>query len=169
MLSVGDIIYVDELDTYGIVTFLKHNSIEFYGKDGHSLALLSEAYLSDKTMDDILFHFWRLYLPYGKWVCEDGTEVLFNRDYCPMWARNPSGEIVGIEPDLWVIFKEQTWFTDESGRYQKQKGENILKEWGLAGEKPASLNRIFEAKRLNDFNILKQKSCDKKFLGLKAN
>ncbi|PMD86649.1 hypothetical protein BWI97_26210 [Siphonobacter sp. BAB-5405] len=34
--------------------------------------------------------FWpmRLYIPYGKWSCEDGSEVLFNRDYQPLWIKN---------------------------------------------------------------------------------
>src|SRR5947209_15632905 len=35
----------------------------------------------------------RLRLPYGRWVEEDGTMVLFSRDYCPLWKMLPSGEV----------------------------------------------------------------------------
>jgi hypothetical protein len=28
-------------------------------------------------------------LPYGKWTCPDGREVLFNRFYEPIWQRHP--------------------------------------------------------------------------------
>lgn len=27
----------------------------------------------------------RLWLPYGKWKLRDGSEVVFSRDYCPLW------------------------------------------------------------------------------------
>ena len=30
----------------------------------------------------------RLSLPYGLWTCDDGKEILFNREYQPIWERN---------------------------------------------------------------------------------
>lgn len=32
----------------------------------------------------------RLWLPYGHWILQDGSEVVFARDYLPMW-RAPRG------------------------------------------------------------------------------
>jgi hypothetical protein len=28
-------------------------------------------------------------LPYGRWTCRDGTRVLFNRTYEPLWTKPP--------------------------------------------------------------------------------
>ena len=30
---------------------------------------------------------YRMWLPYGKWTCSDGREILFNRYYEPVWER----------------------------------------------------------------------------------
>jgi hypothetical protein len=32
-------------------------------------------------------------LPYGVWFLTDGAEVMFSREYCPLWKRHPSGEV----------------------------------------------------------------------------
>jgi hypothetical protein len=29
------------------------------------------------------------HLPYGCWITQDGTAILFCRDYCPLWRRAP--------------------------------------------------------------------------------
>src|ERR1019366_697539 len=31
----------------------------------------------------------RYRMPFGKWTCADGREVLFNRNYKPIWQRYP--------------------------------------------------------------------------------
>jgi len=31
---------------------------------------------------------YRMWLPYGKWICSDEREVLFNREYEPIWERS---------------------------------------------------------------------------------
>jgi hypothetical protein len=33
----------------------------------------------------------RVALPYGMWTCADGREVLFNRNYDPIWGRRGKG------------------------------------------------------------------------------
>jgi hypothetical protein len=54
-----------------------------------------------------LFVRWRT--PYGLWTCADGREVLFNRDYKPIWERS-SGEIKHANPNEWVQFTDQRSF-----------------------------------------------------------
>jgi hypothetical protein len=48
--------------------------------------------------------------PYGKWTCADGTELLFNRDYRPIWRKTKSGTVIAADPDEWVIFSKQEYF-----------------------------------------------------------
>lgn len=43
----------------------------------------------------------RLWLPYGFWRLEDGSEVLYARDYLPLW-RIHQGQVERLEPWLWV-------------------------------------------------------------------
>lgn len=43
----------------------------------------------------------RLWLPYGYWTLQDGSEVIFARDYLPMW-RIAEGEVERLDPWLWV-------------------------------------------------------------------
>jgi hypothetical protein len=38
----------------------------------------------------------RVCLPYGVWVRDDGSLVLFNRNYCPIWDRSADGEVSEI-------------------------------------------------------------------------
>jgi hypothetical protein len=38
------------------------------------------------------FERWRFWCPYGVWTCADGRQVLFNRDYLPIFERQP-GEL----------------------------------------------------------------------------
>lgn len=43
----------------------------------------------------------RLWLPYGYWTLRDGSEVIFSRDYLPMW-RIAEGAIERLDPWLWI-------------------------------------------------------------------
>jgi hypothetical protein len=43
----------------------------------------------------------RLWLPYGFWRLRDGSEVLYARDYLPLWRIN-EGQVERLEPWLWV-------------------------------------------------------------------
>ena len=51
-------------------------------------------------------------LPYGLWRCANGTEVLFNRRYQPVWRRHSAAPASGDipEPDEWIAWTEQHWF-----------------------------------------------------------
>jgi hypothetical protein len=54
------------------------------------------------------------HLPYGKWTCADGTEVLFNRGYNPIWERRPGEAAKAVKPH-WVkgIVKDEHFYTDD--------------------------------------------------------
>ncbi len=43
----------------------------------------------------------RLWLPYGYWTLRDGSEVIFARDYLPMW-RIAQGTVERLDPWLWI-------------------------------------------------------------------
>ncbi len=43
----------------------------------------------------------RLWLPYGYWTLEDGSIVLFSRDYKPLWQKS-AGRTVRMDPWTWV-------------------------------------------------------------------
>ncbi|MEI7608736.1 MAG: hypothetical protein WCJ64_15265 [Rhodospirillaceae bacterium] len=40
-------------------------------------------------------------LPYGVWVMEDGSEIIFNREYSPIWRKDPAGRVRQMEHE-WV-------------------------------------------------------------------
>src|SRR5215831_822021 len=42
-------------------------------------------------------------MPYGRWVCHSGREILFDRNYKPKWQRKGPGQPVEpADPDEWV-------------------------------------------------------------------
>lgn len=53
----------------------------------------------------------RLWLPYGFWTLKDGSEVLFSRDYHPLW-RVSDGQVERLDPWLRIGGKtDETHFT----------------------------------------------------------
>lgn len=57
-----------------------------------------------------IFERRRIALPYGKWTCADGRQVLFNRNYKPIWQRASDGSISPGDTEEWVAFAEQEHF-----------------------------------------------------------
>lgn len=43
----------------------------------------------------------RLWLPYGYWILKDGSEIIFSRDYFPMW-RIFQGRAERLAPWIWI-------------------------------------------------------------------
>jgi len=78
---------------------------------------------------------WKRTLPYGKWICADGREVLFNREYTPILQRRPNGPTEVASPTEWVPWVKQVWF------YQEGKGHKWLK----TGPSKQLLNRVNRA------------------------
>lgn len=72
-------------------------------------------------------------LPYGVWSCADGREVIFNRQYHPMYEREINGKWARADPGEWVHWTKQTFLYDDSVRLHKrmQLAAALLKEWGI--------------------------------------
>jgi hypothetical protein len=74
-----------------------------------------------------------LRLPYGIWTCGDGSEVLFNRDYEPLWRRLPDGTARPEEPDEGIEWVRMDPFYDDGTptRQRLKAGRDALRKWGL--------------------------------------
>jgi hypothetical protein len=72
-------------------------------------------------------------LPYGKWTCPDGREVLFNRFYEPIWQRHPEQPPLTADPLERVPWEGQEWFYDDAtpARQKILRGEAVLAEWNI--------------------------------------
>lgn len=75
----------------------------------------------------------RFWMPYGFWEENDGSKVLFSRDYCPLWKISEERAPVRDDPDRWVRWTRQDWFFDESSFRAETdqviaKGLKILRE-----------------------------------------
>ncbi len=78
----------------------------------------------------------RYRLPYGMWTCSDGREVLFNRDYEPIWERRP-GEVArpadrGKQP---ARVGQQMFYSDSTAPWRDKESlrrcERVLADWGV--------------------------------------
>ena len=73
----------------------------------------------------------RKHLPYGLWTCADGREVLFNREYQPIYQRK-NGVLSPADPNEWVDYTSQRFFySDRKARFSKtrEKIENLLEDF----------------------------------------
>ena len=76
-------------------------------------------------------------LPYGWWTLADGSHVLFDRGYCPLWARTPQGVVTAADPTQWTEWVWQSWLYDDSNPPWRNKAtrarcEAVLARWGVA-------------------------------------
>jgi hypothetical protein len=150
VLARGTWIHVKALGTDGVV--IKHDTgnqtIRFYGNGGPGLCARYEVSVY-KDQKKPVRNPMRLYLPYGKWVMEDGSEVLFNREYKPMWKRTKSGEVSACDPN-WSIHKNaDSWFFDDSNTPWREKKTfeicmDVLRGWGVSNKRPKTLDGYFE-------------------------
>jgi hypothetical protein len=61
-------------------------------------------------------------LPYGQWSLRDGTEVLFSRQYEPLWKRNGDC-ITRADPMEWVGgIERQEWFYKDGATHTRPGG-----------------------------------------------
>ena len=72
-------------------------------------------------------------LPYGKWICSDGREVLFNRFYEPIWQRRPQEKPAPADPHERVPWSAQEWFYDDThgARQRTNRAKAALADWGI--------------------------------------
>lgn len=78
----------------------------------------------------------RLELPYGRWTCPDGREVLFDRWYQPIWQRMPGETATAADREERVGFTREEWFyTDADTPWRSKAGlarcMAVLHDWGV--------------------------------------
>lgn len=110
--------------------------VRFYGHRGAKIACRFEISVCRNQSQAENFKPMRLCMPYGKWTCADGTEVLFNRDYCPIWLRTPSGFVYDIAPNVLVPHVKQEFYYQDSttpdfDQNSHERCVDILTEWGV--------------------------------------
>ena len=67
----------------------------------------------------------RLMVPYGRWTCGDGREVLFNRDFEPVLQRYPGEPARAVDQYEWVNHVKEDFFQSLA------RTNAVLEEWGL--------------------------------------
>ncbi|ANT62988.1 hypothetical protein AYJ57_21160 (plasmid) [Salipiger sp. CCB-MM3] len=83
-----------------------------------------------------LFIPMRLWAPYGFWTEADGAQVLFSRDYCPMWRMRPGRAPERLSPWLRIQHVDQGYYLERD-------------EFACGGEEV----RKASIRRLNDLGI----------------
>jgi hypothetical protein len=71
-------------------------------------------------------------LPYGIWTTADGSQILFARDYIPLWIKTPDGKVSRIDPDAWVNWERQQYFPKSnlpSNKTVRKNLQRILREF----------------------------------------
>jgi len=109
-----------------------------YNDGGHFYAGRHEVTLLKDQPAFNQFRPQRLLLPYGKWTCTDGKEVLFNRDYAPIWKKDLKGKVTKVDADTWVenIDQSEHYYDDRTAPYRGDKRtlkvcEKVLEDWGV--------------------------------------
>lgn len=77
----------------------------------------------------------RLWLPYGWMDIEDGSRVLFSRDYLPLW-RIADGKVERLMPTTEVhAFRDRQWFPESGKPWSygpaREAAERMLAEYGI--------------------------------------
>jgi hypothetical protein len=68
--------------------------------------------------------------PYGMWTTGSGRQLIFDRDYRPLWERLPDGTCQAADPREWVedITRREFFFwNDLIDPYQDYKGMKRLR------------------------------------------
>lgn len=86
-------------------------------------------YISPKAPPP-LFLPLRLYLPYGYWTEEDGAQVVFSRDYKPMWRLRNGARPERLAPWLRIKWKQQSFlWADRSTPWSNRDARRMLDEF----------------------------------------
>jgi hypothetical protein len=161
-LPAGTFIRIDHNKKIGVV--FHHDTwqqvITGYTDGGQFHAGRHEVTVLRKQLEIRNFKPMRLYLPYGKWTCADGREVLFNRDYCPIWERSTTGIGMAIAPDADVRYTHsEHYYDDRSAPYygNDETLKNclaVLKEWGVDEKAPEVLALLPKALAAGDVQLI---------------
>jgi hypothetical protein len=83
---------------------------------------------------DHLYDVLRYVLPYGLWTLADGRQVLFDRDYRPMWVRQPGERAMAADPAWWVPYTRQGWLFDDACAPWFAHDQRVQAPYRRAGE-----------------------------------
>lgn len=161
-MPAGTLVRLKPRGAVGMVYASNGSTVDFYDQWGPMRAALEEVATCRDQSTASDFRPLRLFLPYGKWTCEDGSEVLFNRDYCPLWKRAPDGTVSPMSPNTWVEHndKNEEWFFTDGDRPVDSKKSlrrclAVLREWGVEDRRPKLLDLLPTAIRAGNINLLK--------------
>lgn len=114
----------------------------------------------------------RLKLPYGKWTLEDGTEILFNKDYSPLWLRKPNGKVEAIDHRGWINCKrEPEFYFDESTLPWDSNFatwgtcEKLLREWKVENKRSELMKAFDLTIKTGSMAPMEKKKERRKILG----
>jgi hypothetical protein len=74
---------------------------------------------ASKPPSERMYHHMRNHLPYGLWIERDGSVVVFNRSYSPMWRRTPDGVVSRVDgpwrygDKIWINWVRQEYFYND--------------------------------------------------------
>lgn len=152
--ETSEVIVVFNHDTYNDI-------IVGYNHGGHFEAGRHEVSILRSQPDLSKYKPLRLYLPYGKSILGDGTEVLFNRDYCPLWVRSPIGTVIEADLTSDLDFnKTEHYFSGHDEPYYKCGSLNlercleILREWKVEDRHHKIFDRFEEAVSRGDIGYI---------------
>ncbi len=103
----------------------------------------------------------RLWLPYGKSFQPDGKQILFNRDYTPIWVKLQNGDVETIAPTTRMGDSDKEFFfNDGSAPWHNDKNSQVkcieaLKAWGVESQPSVLMGLLQQAIETNDISILK--------------
>ena len=105
----GTIVKVKGLEGPGYILRTDHYGVVHLLKDGGTSGCVPEETVTPRTpIADFLPA--RLWLPYGVWTLNGGSEVVFARDYHPLWHISAEG-VERLDPWLWIRgIKSERWF-----------------------------------------------------------
>ncbi|MBB2148975.1 DUF5623 domain-containing protein [Pedobacter gandavensis] len=164
-VPVGTFVRLGRTKKIGIVFNhdIQRQTVEGYSDGGRFVYGRHEVSVLRKQLDIADFKPMRLYLPYGKWKCADGREVLFNRDYCPIWDRSSDGVVMPIDPDIYVPHDDsEFYFHDGTAPYHNNNITvknclSVLNDWGVAEINSRVLELVPIALANRDFGLLNPK------------
>lgn len=166
----GTLVMIRSSREIGIV--LKTEEGGFYGggvtvcTDTSLEASLVKEEVFPLTNQSIDFVPLRLFLPYGKWTCLDGSEVLYNRDYRALWKKQSDGTVIPMDSTAYIEHdwvKTEYYFNREGmpdwNDIDKahEIGMKILKTWGVENKRPQILDLLPVAIQNGNADILRQK------------
>ncbi len=141
----------------------RRSTVDGYSDSGHFTVGRHELTILRRQPQLADFKPMRLALPYGLWKLADGSEVLFNRDYCPIWQRSAGGVVSGIAPDLDIRYQSSEHFYDDrsapyyNNKVTLKKCLAVLKDWGVLDQQPEVLTRLPKALAENNIGLLSPK------------